>query len=187
MNSNFEKRLGETIFFYVKNLWFIKKLQLWTFTSTIKGYTLPPPHTKNENNWYIGNMVNFINIWMKFWKPTSSWKLIRHPSWKFFAPVNSSGRGVPPSRFGKSTHISMISNSVTHVQSYTNSAIAGNFAWSPTSSHRALIPSHRMTSARSPTSLPQMQTSPYRAPMSSHRAPISSHRMTSVSWCFTMF
>ena len=27
-------------------------------------------------------------------------------------------------RFGKSTHISMISNSVTHLQSYTNSAIA---------------------------------------------------------------
>ena len=31
-------------------------------------------------------------------------------------------------RFGKSTHISMISNSVTHLWSYTNSAIAGNFA-----------------------------------------------------------
>ena len=29
-------------------------------------------------------------------------------------------------RFGKSTHISMISNSVTHLRSYTNSAIAGN-------------------------------------------------------------
>ena len=27
-------------------------------------------------------------------------------------------------RFGKSTHISMISNSVRHLQSYTNSAIA---------------------------------------------------------------
>ena len=32
------------------------------------------------------------------------------------------------SRFGKSTHISMISNSVTHLRSYTNSAIAGNSA-----------------------------------------------------------
>ena len=31
-------------------------------------------------------------------------------------------------RFGKSTHISMISNSVTHLRSYTNSAIAGNSA-----------------------------------------------------------
>ena len=30
--------------------------------------------------------------------------------------------------FGKSTHISMISNSLTHLQSYTNSAIAGNSA-----------------------------------------------------------
>ena len=31
-------------------------------------------------------------------------------------------------RFGKSTHISMISNTVTHLRSYTNSAIAGNSA-----------------------------------------------------------
>ena len=30
----------------------------------------------------------------------------------------------PSLRFGKSTHISMISNSVTHLRSYTNSAIA---------------------------------------------------------------
>ena len=30
-------------------------------------------------------------------------------------------------RSGKSSHISMISNSVTYLQSYTNSAIAGNF------------------------------------------------------------
>ena len=29
-------------------------------------------------------------------------------------------------RFGKNTHISMISNSVTHPQSDTNTAIAGN-------------------------------------------------------------
>ena len=35
---------------------------------------------------------------------------------------------VPIFRFGKSTHISMISNSVTHLRSYTNSAIAGNSA-----------------------------------------------------------
>ena len=31
-------------------------------------------------------------------------------------------------RFGRSTHISMISNSVTHLRSYTNSAITGNSA-----------------------------------------------------------
>ena len=31
-------------------------------------------------------------------------------------------------RFGKNTHISMISNSVTHLRSYTNSAIAVNSA-----------------------------------------------------------
>ena len=85
----------------------------------------------------------------------------------------------------KSTHISMISNSVTHLRSYTNSAIAVNSAptsphRAPTSPHRATtsphpapILSHRITSARSPTSLPQMQMSPYRAPTSPHRAPIS--------------
>ena len=42
-------------------------------------------------------------------------------------------KGVKPDevggvRFGKSTHISMISNSVTRLRSYTNSAIAGNSA-----------------------------------------------------------
>ena len=95
----------------------------------------------------------------------------------------------------------MISNSVTHLRSYTNSAIAviaGNSARLPTSPHRAPISSHRMTSSRSLTSLPQTQTSPHRALTSLHRAPISSHRMTSVwvfldvsqcfktvSWCFT--
>ena len=31
---------------------------------------------------------------------------------------------VPKIRFGKSTHISKISNSVTHLRCYTNSAIA---------------------------------------------------------------
>ena len=44
---------------------------------------------------------------------------------------------VPRVRFGKSTHISKISNSVTHLWSYTNSAIAGNSARSPTSPRRA--------------------------------------------------
>ena len=33
---------------------------------------------------------------MKFCKPIGSWKPIRHPSWTFFAPVNSSARSVPP-------------------------------------------------------------------------------------------
>ena len=32
----------------------------------------------------------------KLWKPIGSSKLIRHPRWDFFAPVNSTGRGVPP-------------------------------------------------------------------------------------------
>ena len=77
--------------------------------------------------------------------------------------------------------------------------IAGNSARSPTSPHH--------NSSRSPTLLPQTQTSPHRAPTSPHRAPISSHWMTSVrvfhdvsqcfksvSWrftsgsqCFTMY
>ena len=34
----------------------------------------------------------------KFWKPIGSSKLIRHPRWDFFAPVNSTGRGVPHPR-----------------------------------------------------------------------------------------
>ena len=87
----------------------------------------------------------------------------------------------PRSRFGKSTHISMISNSVAHLRSYTNSAIAGNSASiSPVTPrdrrrHRAerqrlraerrrlrierryrrIESSHRMTTARSPTSRPK--------------------------------
>ena len=32
----------------------------------------------------------------KFWKPIGSSKLIWHPRWDFFAPVNSTGRGVQP-------------------------------------------------------------------------------------------
>ena len=90
-------------------------------------------------------------------------------------------------RFGKSTHISMISNSVTHLRSYRNTGSAKNSVrlatsprraqtfphWAPTSPHRAPISSYQMTSTRSPTS--------------PHQAPISSHRMMSVSWCFTCF
>ena len=113
-------------------------------------------------------------------------------------------------RFGKSTHISIISNTVTHLRSYTNAAIAENSAsispvtprdrWHCRAERRRLCIEHRyhllisvnrMTSARSPMLLPQTQTSP-------HRALISSQRMTSVwvfhdvsqcfksvSWCFT--
>ena len=35
---------------------------------------------------------------------------------------------LPLDRFGKSTHISMISNCVTHPRSYTNSVITKNYA-----------------------------------------------------------
>ena len=68
-------------------------------------------------------------------------------------------------RFGKSTHISMISNSVTHLRSYTNYAIADIAGNSTTIS--PVTPRDR-----------QVPTSP-------HRAQTSSHQMTSVSWCFT--
>ena len=59
----------------------------------------------------------------------------------------------------KSTHISMISNSVTHLQSYTNSAIAGNSARSLTSPHLTLS-----------TDIVALN-----------------EECLSVSWCFTMF
>ena len=40
--------------------------------------------------------MNFIND-NEILKPIGSSKLIRHPRWDFSAPVNSTGRGVPPS------------------------------------------------------------------------------------------
>ena len=49
-----------------------------------------------------------------------------------------------PYRFGKSTHNSMISNSVTHLRSYTNTAIAEDSARAPMSPHRMPISLHRM-------------------------------------------
>ena len=67
-------------------------------------------------------------------------------------------------RSGKNTNFSMISNSVTYLQSYTNTTIAGNFTWVP--------------------------KFPRRVPMLPHQAPISLHRMESlrvfhdVSQCF---
>ena len=39
-------------------------------------------------------------------------------------PIQYTGIAMVLTLFGKSTHISMISNSVTHLRSYTNSAIA---------------------------------------------------------------
>ena len=78
-------------------------------------------------------------------------------------------------RSGKSTNISMISNSVTHLRSYIKTAIAhidGNSARAPISQRQA------------PMSPRQELMSPHRGPMSLHRAPILSHWMASVSWCF---
>ena len=115
----------------------------------------------------------------------------------------------------------MISNYVTHLRSYTNSAIADTAAysvrpqtsphWAPSSPHQAPtspyraptsarwapISSHRMTSVRSPTLLPQTHTSPHRVPTPPLRIELrycrnewrvfhdDSQSFKSVSWFFT--
>ena len=106
-------------------------------------------------------------------------------------------------RFGKSTHISMISNSVTHLQSNTNFALAGNSVpiLSETPRERWYCRAERRCCR---TELSQW------APISSHRMPgvlvfhdvfcnvlkvfhdlLVVHDVSqcfkSVSWCFTMF
>ena len=108
-------------------------------------------------------------------------------------------------RFGKSTHISMISNSVAHLQSYTNSAIGGNstptlpltprdrrtIAARPapsadvSASSAQIVASNDLRSitdvaAQTQTSPHRAPTSPHQAPTYPHRAPTSSHWLTSV-------
>ena len=86
------------------------------------------------------------------------------------------------SRFGKSTYISMISNSVAHLRSYTNSAIAGiSTPISPETPrrYRWKLPADIAKNSAA--------ISPCRAPMIPHQAQISSHQMASVrdvSQCF---
>ena len=83
---------------------------------------------------------------------------------------------VTVARFEKNTLISMISNSVTHLQSYTNTAvadIAGNSALEPMSPYQAPISQHRA---------PMM---PHRSPMLPHRDATKSVRVLhDVSQCF---
>ena len=70
----------------------------------------------------------------------------------------------------------MMSNSVTHLRSYTNTAIAGNSA--PMSPRRApMSPAERRCR-------PPSADVARRAPMSPRREPMSPHRMASVSQCF---
>ena len=73
-------------------------------------------------------------------------------------------------RFGKNTHISMISNSVTHLRSYTNSAIAVNSA--PIS---LVTPRDRQRRRAERRRLRAERRRPHRATTSPHPAPISSH------------
>ena len=79
-------------------------------------------------------------------------------------------------RFEKNTHISLISNSVTHLQSYINTAIAdiaGNSALAPMSPYRAPISQH------------QALMLPHQSPMLLHRDATTSVRVFhDVSQCF---
>ena len=70
-------------------------------------------------------------------------------------------------KLGKSTHISMISNSVTHLQSYNNSAIE-DIA--------------RVSAPSSDVSTPSADLS-----ASSADIVASNGECSSVLWCFTMF
>ena len=97
-------------------------------------------------------------------------------------------------RFGKSTHIYMISNSVTHLQSYMNSAIADITR----NSTRVPISLHRMATVlwcftmfeecfimfHNVLSISWCLTSGSRCFTTFHDV---SEWFTNVSWCFTMF
>ena len=98
-------------------------------------------------------------------------------------------------RFGKSTHISMISNSVTHLQSYTNSDIAGNSApispVTPCERRRLRAERRRL---RMIALSPNADVSTSSADVSASSADIVAsneecfkmfHNVLSVSWCFT--
>ena len=86
--------------------------------------------------------------------------------------------------FEKSTRMSIISNSVTHLRSYTNTAIADiarNSARAPMSPHRVLISSHWMASVRVFHDVSQCFKSV------SWCFTSGSWCFNSGSWCFTMF
>ena len=114
--------------------------------------------------------------------------------------TNQYGVGANRTRFGKSTHISMISNSVTHLRSYTNYAIAdiaGNSApKSPVTPrerrhHRAERWRLRIERRRLHIERQRLRNKP-NADVSTSSADVSASSAdivasNKVSWCFTMF
>ena len=85
-------------------------------------------------------------------------------------------------RSGKNTHFSRISNSVTHLQSYTNSAITDICYTSPWYSTNITTGSTGITASSANIAL-------LRANVASSSADLVSlnGECSSVSWCFTMF
>ena len=102
-------------------------------------------------------------------------------------------------RFGKSTHISMIGNSVTHLRSNTNSAIAGNSAAippvTPRNRRRRRIERRRLHIERWHLHIERWHLRiKWRCWMMFHNVlnvswcfTSGSRCFTYVSWCFTMF
>ena len=98
-------------------------------------------------------------------------------------------------RFGKSTHISKISNSVTHLRSYTNSAIAGNSApISPVTPRDRRRRRADVSASSADVAAPNADVSTSSADVSASSANIVAlnddyfmmfHNVLSVSWCFT--
>ena len=70
----------------------------------LEGGREPVKKKEGSTKW---KTIFFINILMKFWKPQGSWALIRLPSWDFFAPVDCSWRGVPPTPVHQSPTIAV--------------------------------------------------------------------------------
>ena len=108
---------------------------------------------------YANKSLNYFAVddsWIPVWPPllyiTSSQPITgSQPLWRHSCYVQRhclTGTLEEPrsARFGKSTHISMISNSVTHLRSYTNLAIAyiaGNSApISPVQCGKVILPTN---------------------------------------------
>ena len=72
----------------VNSIFFIKSINLLSFT--LISYEVGSP----LRCFFLKGRILLMKT--KHWKPIGSSKLIRHPRWDFFAPVNSTGRGVPP-------------------------------------------------------------------------------------------
>ena len=62
------------------------------------------------------------------WNTVDHWATYPTLSWiSYYSGIMAIVKSNQQDRSGNNTHISMISNSVTHSRSYTNTAIAGNF------------------------------------------------------------